>query len=448
MNIIQIIFAFIISLGILVSIHEWGHFWVARKMGVKILRFSIGFGKPLFIWRDKQETEFALSLIPLGGYVKMLDEREGDVPDNCLHMAFNRKNVWARMAIVLAGPVANFILAIVALWLMYLIGVKTIAPTIGKVIPNSPAASANLVANTRIMAINGKKINSWNDINLVLATRIGESTPFPITTQLSTGEQTHIVTIKQWPKSLENKSLLEILGLETWVPTIPPVIGKIIPDLPADKAGLKNNDKILTINGQPVHAWNTMVQMVRSHPHIPLHFEILRNQQPLSLIITPDKKELENEIAGFIGAEVKPIHWPENQIVTLSYNPVSALSVAVSETIALAHMTIHSLIKLVTGILSLKNLSGPITIAKVAGKSLQSGLESFLYFIAMLSVSLGVINLLPIPALDGGHLFYFLLEAVRGQPISQKIQNFGLQLGIVIILCVMLLALYNDFSRL
>ncbi len=448
MNIIQTIFAFIISLGILVSIHEWGHFWVARKMGVKILRFSIGFGRPLLTWHDKQGTEFVLALIPLGGYVKMLDEREGDVPESSLHMTFNRKNVWARIAIVIAGPVANFILAVVALWLMYLIGIKTIVPTIGRVIPSSPAAKADLTANARIVAIDGKTVKSWNDINLALATHIGESAPFPVTTQLPTGEQTHMVSIQQWPRSLEHQSLLEILGVETWFPTVPSVIGKVIPGLPADKAGLKQNDKILTINDQPVHDWSAMVKMVRSHPNVPLHFEILRNRQTVSLTITPEKQVQGDAMTGFIGAEVKPVHWPDNQIVNLSYNPVTALSVAISETISLAHMTIHSLIKLITGILSLNNLSGPITIAKVAGESLRSGFESFLYFIAMLSVSLGVINLLPVPALDGGHLFYFLIEAVRGRPVSQKIQTFGLQLGIIIVLCVMLLALYNDFSRL
>lgn len=449
MSIIQTIFAFIISLGILVSIHEWGHFWVARKMGVKVLRFSIGFGKSLFTWHDKRGTEFSLSMIPLGGYVKMLDEREGDVPIDQIHLAFNQKSVWARIAIVAAGPVANFILAIAALWLMYLIGLKTVVPTIGQVIPDSPAAHAGISPNTQLISLAGQKIHTWNDANLTLAGKIGDTDPFTLRARSSKGVQTYQVTIKHWPEDLGTQSLLATLGIETWFPTIPSVIGRLVPNLPAEKAGLKTNDHIVSINGTSISSWTDMVKEISNHANMPLDITVLRNNQPLSLTVTPESKTLENDnIIGFIGAEAKPVHWPQDQIQTLSYNPLSAFTAALSETWKLSAITAQSLYKMVTGILSLNNLSGPITIAKVASASMHSGIESFLYFIAMLSVSLGVINLLPIPVLDGGHLLYYFLEAVRGRPLSEKIQNFGLRVGIAIVLCVMLLALYNDFSRL
>ena len=449
MSIVQTVFAFIISLGILVSIHEWGHFWVARKAGVKVIRFSIGFGKPLFTWHDKYGTEFVIAIIPLGGYVKMLDEREDDVPIEQAHMAFNKKSVWARIAIVSAGPIANFILAIAALWLMYLVGIKTLVPTIGAIIPDSPAANAGMQVNTKITSIDGQKINSWGDINLTLAGKVGDSEPILIDTHSATGNKTYPVTINHWPSDLGKQSLLDTLGVQTWTPTIPSVIGRLIPGLPAEKSGLKAGDHILSINNKPVNSWVEMVEDISHNANKPLTVNVLRHDKTITLTVTPENKTLpDGQTIGFIGAEAKPTHWPKDQVQTLAYNPITALTAALSETWKLSYVTTQSLFKIVTGILSVNNLSGPITIAKVASASLHSGLESFLYFIAMLSVSLGVINLLPIPALDGGHLLYYFIEAVRGRPLPEKIQNFGLRIGIAFVLCVMLLALYNDFSRL
>jgi len=407
MGIIQTIIAFILSLGILVSIHEWGHFWVARRAGVKVLKFSIGFGKSLFTWHDKYGTEFCIAIIPLGGYVKMLDEREEDVPIEEVHLAFNKKSVWARIAIVAAGPIANLLLAIIALWLMYIIGIKTIVPTIGSIIPHSPASYAGMTANTKITQINNQDIHSWNDVNLLLAGSIGETKPFTITTSSPTKQKTYTVEIKHWPSDLETQSLLDTLGVKIWSPSILPIIGRLIPNLPGEQAGLQPNDQIIAINGAPIITWNNMVKDISHHPNKPLTLSIKRGNQPLTISVTPEEKTLSNgKKIGFIGIEAKPTPWPKDQIQTLSYNPLTAFGVAALETWKLTRITTQSLFKIITGILSVNNLSGPITIAKIAGTSLQSGLENFLYFIAMLSVSLGVINLLPIPALDGGHLLY------------------------------------------
>ncbi len=449
MSILQTIFAFIISLAILVSIHEWGHFWVARKMGVKVLKFSIGFGKSLFSWHDKYGTEFSISVIPLGGYVKMLDEREGNVASDEVHLAFNKKNVWKRIAIVAAGPLANFILAFIALWVMYLIGIKTIMPTIGYVIPNSPAALSGITANERIISINHQPVKSWYDVNLSLAGLIGDNTSFPLTTYLNNQTHSYDITIQHWPRDIEKQDLISTIGFKTWSPKVPTVISKVIEGLPANRAGIKSGDQVLSINGQSVYTWKDVVDIVSKSASSSLTFNLLRNHQKISLEVTPEKKTLNSgDVIGFIGAQATPVSWPSDQISNISYNPVTAIPIAAKETWKLTSITLKSLHKIIIGVLSLNNLSGPVTIAKVAGTALRSGIESFLYFIAMLSVSLGVINLLPIPTLDGGHLLFYLIEAVRRRPVPEKIQSFGLRLGLTFILCIMILAIYNDIARL
>ena len=448
MGIIQTILAFIITLGILVSFHEWGHFWVARRMGVKVLRFSIGFGKSLFTWRDKYNTEFSLAMIPLGGYVKMLDEREGDVPDEQKHMAFNNKSVWARIAVVAAGPIANFILAIVAIWIIYLTGIQNVIPVIGEVLPGSPAATAGLPVNGEITEVNGNKITSWGDVNLELAARIGDVEPVTLSVLSAASSNLYSLSVHNWPEDLEKESLLTTVGIVPWSPVTPAVINKTLPDSAAAISGLKAGDQVLSINEKQIENWSQMVEIIRSNPGSLLQVKIQRGENTLILPVTPKGQQLNNRTVGFLGAETQPAQWPENQIRLLSYNPFTAFTKSLSETWKLTSITFQSLGKIMTGILSVNNLSGPITIAKIASTSLHSGFKSFLYFLAMLSISLGVINLLPVPALDGGHLFFYFIEVIKGKPLPEKIQNFSLQIGVILILCVMLLALYNDFNRL
>ena len=448
MGIIQTILAFIITLGILVSFHEWGHFWVARRMGVKVLRFSIGFGKSLFTWRDKYNTEFSLAMIPLGGYVKMLDEREGDVPDDQKHMAFNNKSVWARIAVVAAGPIANFILAIVAIWIIYLTGIQNVIPVIGEVLPGSPAATAGLPVNGEITEVNGNKITSWGDVNLELAARIGNMEPVTLSVLSATSANLYSLSVHNWPEDLEKESLLTTVGIVPWSPVTPAVINKTLPDSAAAISGLKAGDQVLSINEKQIENWSQMVEIIRSNPGSLLQVKIQRGENTLILPVTPKEQKLNNQTVGFLGAETLPAQWPENQIRLLSYNPLTAFTKSLSETWKLTSITFQSLGKIMTGILSVNNLSGPITIAKIASTSLHSGFKNFLYFLAMLSISLGVINLLPVPALDGGHLFFYFIEVIKGKPLPEKIQNFSLQIGVILILCVMLLALYNDFNRL
>ena len=451
MEIIQTIFAFIITISILVSIHEWGHFWVARRVGVKVLRFSIGFGKPLLCWHDKHGTEFCISIIPLGGYVKMLDEREGEVALEELDKTFNRRPLLARILVVAAGPCANFVLAIIALWLMYLIGVTSVVPVVGKITPGFPAADAGMQSGEVIQSVDGNRVHSWNDFNLLIAGRIGDKEVIDITAHTTDGHiKNYRLFVSHWPENLERHTLLDVLGISVWVPIPSSVIGRVLKGLPAEKGGLQAGDRVVAVNDNAVHLWTDLVANIADNddPHV-LQIDVSRDGKIAHFTVVPEKKTLKNgKIINFIGIEAQPVSWPKKLIHTIQYNAWTAFLTSVSETWKLSYITLKSLFNIIGGVLSVQNLSGPITIAKVASQSLYAGFESFLYFIAMISVSLGVINLLPIPALDGGHLFYFLIEAIRGKPLSERIQHLGLRIGIVFILCVMILALYNDFVRL
>ncbi len=453
MDSIQTIFAFIVALGVLVSVHEYGHFWVARRCGIKVLRFSVGFGKSLFTWHDKLGTEYIIAMIPLGGYVKMLDEREAPVAEHERHMSFNSKPVLARMAVVAAGPIANFLLAIVALWLMYMIGVRAVVPVVGEVQPESPAAAAGLYQNAEIIGVDGVATRSWHDINMTLMRAIGETRdieltvrPFEDATALPESVK---IPVQRWLTSDEHPNPVRALGVKPWTPKVPAVIGQVVPGEAAERAGLLIGDEVLAFNGIAVTDWNSWVEQVRENPDRTVTVTILRNDQEISLDLIPDEKALaDGGKIGYIGAGASLFAWPEDRVREIHFGPVVALGVAVKETGSLSFLMVDSLSKMVTGLVSVSNLSGPITIARAAGASIQSGLESFLGFLAMLSVSLGVINLLPVPVLDGGHLVYHFVELVRGKPLSEKAQMFGMRIGLTLILGIMFVALFNDLSRL
>ena len=450
MDLLFTLLATVVALGLLVTIHEYGHFWVARRCGVKVLRFSIGFGPALYSWHDRRGTEFVIAGIPLGGYVKILDEREAPVADEELDQAFNRKTVQQRIAIVAAGPVANFLLAILAFWLIAVIGITTVAPVTGPVVAGSIADRAGLGEGMEILQVDGARTPTWHDVNLQLIRRLGETGQLDILAREGEGaSQRFTLQLNDWLRGADQPDPMTALGLNTWKPVIAPLIDQISPGGAAERAGLRSGDLIVAIDAEPVQDWlGEVVPRIQASPGVPLDLTLERNGRTLDLTLLPDAREQNGSQVGFIGAGIAPFEWPEHMIRSIDYNPLAAIPVAVVKTWDMTALTLDSLKKMITGLVSAKNLSGPITIAKVAGASAKSGLESFLSFIAYLSISLGVLNLLPIPVLDGGHLVYYVAEWIRGKPLSERIQGWGLQIGLTLIVGVMLFAIYNDISRL
>ncbi|QJD60589.1 sigma E protease regulator RseP [Pseudomonas sp. gcc21] len=451
MDLLFTLLATIVALGLLVTIHEFGHFWVARRCGVKVLRFSVGFGSALFRWHDKRGTEYVIAAIPLGGYVKMLDEREGPVDPAEMDQAFNRKDVKQRIAVVAAGPIANFLLAMVAFWLIAVFGVTTVAPVLGPVTPGSVAERAGLNEGLEVIEIDGVETRSWHDVNLQLIRRLGESGQLQLLgkEEGSSVPQRYTLELQDWLRGADQPDPISALGLTSWQPQIAPRLGEVSEDGAAYAGGLRKGDLILAINGEPVTDWvREVVPAIQSNAGETLSFDVQRESERLSIEVVPAVRSAEDRQVGFIGAGVDAFEWPEHMIRTIEYNPLMAIPVAVNKTWDMTVLTLDSLKKMVTGLVSAKNLSGPITIAKVAGASAKSGPESFLSFIAYLSISLGVLNLLPIPVLDGGHLVYYTAEWIRGKPLSERIQAWGLQVGLTLIVGVMVFAIYNDISRL
>lgn len=450
MTALYMIIGTLVALGVLVTFHEFGHFWVARRCGVKVLRFSVGFGTPLVRWHDRQGTEFVIAAIPLGGYVKMLDEREGDVPPALVGQSFNRKPVGQRIAIVAAGPVANFLLAIFFFWVLAMLGGQQIRPVIGTVENGSPAAAAGLTAGQEIVSVDGKPTNGWSAVNLQLVRRLGESGTLNIGVrdEGSSTEQQRQVKLDQWLKGADEPDPIRSLGLQPWRPAIEPVLAEIDPKGPAGAAGLKTGDRLLGIGGQSVNEWQQVVDSVRARPGAQVVVRVERDGAPLDVPVTLGVKGEGEAAAGYLGAGVKGGQWPASMLREVSYGPLEAVGEGLSRTWNMSVLTLGSLKKMLFGELSVKNLSGPITIAKVAGASAQSGVGDFLNFLAYLSISLGVLNLLPIPVLDGGHLLFYLVEWARGRPLSDRVQGWGVQIGISLVLGVMLLALINDLGRL
>ncbi len=451
MDLLFTLLATVVALGLLVTIHEYGHFWVARRCGVKVLRFSIGFGPALYSWHDRHGTEYVIAGIPLGGYVKMLDEREASVPPGELDQAFNRKDVKQRIAIVAAGPIANFLLAIVAFWIIAVLGMSTIAPVLGPVEAGSIAARAGLVEGLEILEVDGQSTPSWHDVNLQLIRRLGETGHMQILAKAGADDaaQSYSLQLNDWLRGAEQPDPVAALGLTSWRPVISPRLEQISPDSAAERAGLVAGDLIVSIDGQPVDDWLAqVVPAIQASAGRSLELTVERAGRLQTLSITPQAREQDGRTTGYVGAGVAPFEWPEHMIRSIEYNPITAIPVAIGKTWDMTALTLDSLRKMITGLVSAKNLSGPITIAKVAGASAKSGVESFLSFIAYLSISLGVLNLLPIPVLDGGHLVYYVTEWIRGKPLSERIQGWGLQIGLALIVGVMIFAIYNDISRL
>ncbi|KFE44997.1 sigma E protease regulator RseP [Pseudomonas syringae] len=450
MSALYMIVGTLVALGVLVTFHEFGHFWVARRCGVKVLRFSVGFGMPLVKWHDRKGTEYVIAAIPLGGYVKMLDEREGDVPPELADQSFNRKTVYQRIAIVIAGPVANFLLAIVFFWALAMLGSQQVRPVIGAVEPASIAQKAGLTAGQEIVEVDGEPVTGWSAVNLQLVRRLGESgtIALKVREQGSTVDSPRQLALDNWLKGADEPDPIKSLGIRPWRPALPPVLAELDPKGPAQAAGLKTGDRLLALDGQPLTEWQQVVDRVRERPEAKISLRVERDGAQMDVPLTLATRGEGNAAAGYLGAGVKGIDWPPEMLREVSYGPLAAVGEGAKRTWTMSVLTLDSLRKMLFGELSVKNLSGPITIAKVAGASAQSGIGDFLNFLAYLSISLGVLNLLPIPVLDGGHLLFYLIEWARGRPLSEKVQGWGVQIGISLVVGVMLLALVNDLGRL
>jgi regulator of sigma E protease len=456
MALLETLFFTFIAFGVLVTIHEFGHFWVARRCGVKVEKFSIGFGKTLFSWRDKQNTEFVLALLPLGGYVKMLDERVEEVSEQDRPHAFNAKTVWQRMAIISAGPIANFLLAILAFWLLFLGGEKGLAPVIGDVQANSIASSSGLQVGMEITAVNQVPTTTWNSVNRQLFDYIGVTGNIPLTVIGPSSEDSMQLSIPviAWLREADNPSPLRELGVMPVFEFESLVVGAVIESGSGYQAGLKENDILIAINGQMITSADQFIDTVATNANQPLVIELERpieNQsqgQLISLEVTPASVIKKGQTVGQLGIQlgVKG-QYPEYLRREVNYGVFGALVRGAQETYSTSGFILSSLAKLVMGEISPKNLSGPVTIAKMAGDTARAGVDNFIRFIAILSIMLGVMNLLPIPVLDGGHLVYCLVEWVKGSPVSDHVQMIGYKIGFFLLVGLMLFATFNDLTR-
>lgn len=452
MTFIFTIVAFVVALGLLIVFHEFGHFLVARWCGIKVLRFSIGFGQPLLRKRwGKDQTEWVVAAFPLGGYVKMLDESEGAVPPEELTRAFNRKSVAHRLAVVAAGPIANFLLAIVLYWFLFVLGVSAMKPVLGPVAPATPAAVAGFEKGDTIVKIEAEPVTTWQDARWLLLSNAVERSPAVAVETLDTHGQLVLRRIDFSGIDADDLDgdFLKKVGLSSYQPAVKPIISQVTPDSAGSRAGLQAGDEILAVDGKRITLWEDLVQKIRTSPGIPLMLDIRRNETTLSMEVIPDTTTDSGEKIGKIGIGPQIDHDElKKLLIEVSYPAGTAMAKAISKTWETSIFTLHMMWKMVVGEVSWKNVSGPITIADYAGKSAQMGLSSYLGFVALISISLGVLNLLPIPILDGGHLMYYVIEIVKGSPVSAKAIEMGQQVGMVLLFVLMAFAIYNDISRL
>ncbi|WP_180170102.1 RIP metalloprotease RseP [Acinetobacter sp. YH12027] len=451
MNALFMIIAAILLLGPLIAIHEFGHYFVARKLGVKVLVYSIGFGPTLLKWTSKKSgIQYQLSALPLGGYVKMLDEREGDVAAEDLPKAFNRQHPWKRIAIVAAGPLINLAFAVVLFWILFLPAQEQLNTRVGKILPNTPAAAAQMQSGDKITAVDGTQVSTWERLNYALVDRVGETGNIQIQAERVGQIQNFSLPIQSFLRD-QTQSPLDVLGFTPYRPEIPAVVSKLSEDGAAIRQGMQVGDRIVSIDGVKMKDWFDVVQVVQASPEKLLKIDVLRQNKIVHLNVMPQgKRDQMGKVTGLLGVQSDPgkVNIPAEYKQTIQYTPVEAMGKAVEKTGQISSMILNSIVKMVRGLVGLDNLSGPITIAKVAGQSAEMGWQTFISFMALMSVSLGILNLLPIPMLDGGHLIYYFIELIRGKPVSEQIQLVGLKIGMVLLGSMMLLALFNDIMRL
>jgi len=447
LSIIWSFFAFIVALGVLITVHEFGHFWVARRCGVKVERFSIGFGKALWQRRDRHGTEFVIALIPLGGYVKMLDERVESVPAELRHQAFNNKAVWQRASIIAAGPVANFIFAIFAYWVVFIHGVPGVRPVIGEILNGSVAAEAQITPGMELKAVDGIETPDWDAVRMALVGKIGDSsTTLTVARFGEDATQQKQLDLRNWQFEPDKQDPVVAFGIQPRGPQIETTLAEVQANSPASEAGLQAGDRIVKVDGQPLSQWQTFVTQVRDNPGKSMALEVDRGGESIALTMTPEAKN--GSKAGFAGVIPRIVPLPEEYKTVRQYGAFAAIGEASVKTWQLMKLTVSMLGKLITGDVKLNNLSGPISIAQGAGLSAEYGLIYYLMFLALISVNLGIINLFPLPVLDGGHLLFLAIEKIKGGPVSERVQDFSYRIGSILLVLLMGLALFNDFSRL
>lgn len=440
--------AFIVALGVLITVHEFGHFWVARRCGVKVERFSIGFGKALWRRTDRQGTEYVIALIPLGGYVKMLDERVESVPAELRHQAFNNKTVLQRASIIAAGPIANFIFAVFAYWVVFIHGVPGVRPVVGEIMSGSVAAEAQITSGMELKAVDGIETPDWDAVRLALIGKIGDSSATLTVSQFGQqATQQKQLNLRDWQFEPDKQDPVVALGIRPRGPQIETTLAEVQARSPASAAGLQAGDRIVKVDGQPLTQWQVFAVQVRDNPGKNMALEVERNGEPLTLTLTPEAKP-GNAAEGFAGVIPRVIPLPDEYKTVKQYGPFAAIGEAGVKTWQLMKLTVSMLGKLITGDVKLNNLSGPISIAQGAGLSAEYGVIYYLMFLALISVNLGIINLFPLPVLDGGHLLFLAIEKIKGGPVSERVQDFSYRIGSILLVLLMGLALFNDFSRL
>ena len=451
MQFLTTVIAFIVALGTLIVFHELGHYWVARWCGVKVLRFSVGFGKPFWVRRlGADQTEWAVAALPLGGYVKMLDERVEPVPPAEAHRAFNRQTVGKRAAIVAAGPIANFLLAAVFYWVMFVHGVPGLRPVVEAPPAATPAAAAHFEAGDLITRVAGHPVATWQELHQRLLQTAMKSGVVAVDVENVRGES-HVrrLDLTDFVASDVGSDFLDVIGFDRYQPPIDPVIGKVVPGSVAERAGLQPGDEIRRVDDIDVDRWEDLVAYVRTRADRPVRLEVLRGNNDLVIDVTPVGETDNGTVVGRIG--VVPHVDPDalqRYVTEVRFGPVAAVGEAVQRTWEMSAFTVQMLWKMVAGQLSLKNLSGPLTIADYAGQSAKMGWIEYIRFLAIISISLGVLNLLPVPVLDGGHLMYYAVEVIKGSPVSERSLEIGQRVGVAVLFSLMAFALYNDIQRL
>jgi len=451
MTILSYVLAFLVAIGVLVAVHEYGHFWMARRLGIRVLRFSIGFGRPLWSRRGADGTEYVVAAIPLGGYVKLLDEREGPIDPGLVAEAYNRKPVWARILVLLAGPLANFLFAVAAYWVLFVAGVPALKPVVGDVAAESTAARAGLRPGDEILGVGSKDTGTREEAVLALLDELmnGQAVEMRVTDGRGDSRQVRLDVAGDLRALTEPGALLPGLGFDFWYPVVPARVGKVLPGSPAERAGLREGDEILAVNDEPVADFGALVALVQPKPGVRLDFTVERDGGTLSVPVEVEAQREGERLVGRIGVQpAAPGALPEGMRTLERHGPLGALVHATDKTWSMSVLTVRMLWNVVTGDVSVKNLSGPINIAEYAGFSARQGILAFLSFLAIVSVSLFVLNLLPIPILDGGQIVYQLAELAKGSPLSDRAQAVGQQIGLLLLLVLMSFAFYNDLSRL